>query len=82
MEIFLLSFIIVLLAVAGMAAGVFAGRRPLSGSCGGASRALGAGIACGTCGIENDDGLPAARGKHGVGPTSACPGTACRREAP
>ncbi len=36
MAIFLLSFLVVGLAVLGMAVGVLAGRRPIKGGCGGA----------------------------------------------
>ncbi len=35
MATFVLSFVLVALAVTGMAAGVLLGRRPISGSCGG-----------------------------------------------
>ena len=46
---FLLSFIILLLLVAGMALGVLRGRKPLSGSCGGLAN-LGLDGACEICG--------------------------------
>ncbi len=46
METFLITFLIMALAVAGMAIGVLVGRRPIRGSCGG----LGAlGLKCGNC---------------------------------
>ena len=60
MKIFLLSFLVVLLAVLGMSVGVFAGRRPLQGGCGGKDRTIGAGIGCGACGVEGRDGNPVA----------------------
>jgi hypothetical protein len=47
MATFVLSFIVMLLAVLAMAAGVlWFGRRPIAGSCGGLGRL---GLACGTC---------------------------------
>ena len=46
MVIFLLTLVIVSLAVLGMAAGVLLGRRPIEGSCGGMEQL---GIACGVC---------------------------------
>ncbi len=46
---FLLSFVILLLIVAGMAVGVMRGRKPLSGTCGGLNN-LGIGGACEICG--------------------------------
>ena len=58
MTIFILSFLVVLLAVLGMCVGVFAGRRPLQGGCGGKDRSVGAGIGCGACGVEGEDGNP------------------------
>ena len=45
MSVFILSFVVLALAVAGMAVGVLLGRRPLSGSCGG----LGPGGTCRLC---------------------------------
>ena len=38
MTIFVVTFIIVALLVAGMAVGVLAGRKPIAGSCGGLSK--------------------------------------------
>ena len=35
MKMFLISFVVLLLAIAGMAVGVIFGRRPIQGSCGG-----------------------------------------------
>lgn len=46
---FLLSFVILLLIVAGMAVGVLAGRAPIAGSCGGLNN-LGVDGACEICG--------------------------------
>ncbi|MEZ5592375.1 MAG: (Na+)-NQR maturation NqrM [Gammaproteobacteria bacterium] len=46
MTIFLLTLVIVSLAVLGMAAGVLLGRPPIAGSCGGMEQL---GIACGVC---------------------------------
>ena len=42
---FVLAFVVIALAVLGMAAGVLLGRAPIAGSCGG----LGAGAACVAC---------------------------------
>mgnify|MGYP003626522882 CR=1 FL=1 len=47
METFLLTFLIFLLAVGGLAVGVLFGRAPLKGSCGGL--ACTKGISCGAC---------------------------------
>ncbi|NQV56532.1 MAG: hypothetical protein HQ503_11795 [Rhodospirillales bacterium] len=44
MEIFILTFLFMVLAVLGMSIGAFFGRRPISGGCGGNGRSLGAGI--------------------------------------
>lgn len=46
---FLLSFVILLAIVAGMAIGVLAGRKPIAGSCGGLNN-LGVAGACEICG--------------------------------
>ena len=46
---FLLSFVILLAVLAGMAIGVIKGRAPISGSCGGLNK-LGADTACEICG--------------------------------
>jgi len=73
----LLSFLIMLVVVAGMAIGVMFGRKPIAGSCGG-MKALGMNVQCEICGgdpnaCENqspDQGDPrglaqdAARGKR------------------
>ena len=48
METMILTFIILLILVAGMAIGVMMGRKPISGSCGGMS-ALGMDVACDIC---------------------------------
>jgi hypothetical protein len=51
MEIFLISFAVVSLAVVGMAVGVLAGRRPLAGGgCGGKRD----GGSCDICGADGD----------------------------
>ncbi|MBO6639935.1 MAG: hypothetical protein JJ920_19000 [Roseitalea sp.] len=47
METFLFAFVTFLIAMAGMAAGVMAGRAPVKGSCGGAACLKG--IDCGVC---------------------------------
>lgn len=44
---FIIAFVIVSLAVAGMAIGVLMGRRPISGSCGGLNNIPG--LECGIC---------------------------------
>lgn len=49
MTIFLVVFGVMLLIVAGMAVGVIAGRKPISGSCGGMA-AIGLDSACDICG--------------------------------
>jgi len=66
MTIILLSFLGVSMAVLGMSGGVFAGRRPIQGGCGGKDPEIGAGIGCGACGVEGQDGNPAAlrEGRH------------------
>lgn len=46
MEIFLISFVVMGLAVLGMAAGVLLGRRPIAGSCGGLNQL---GLGCDSC---------------------------------
>lgn len=46
MEIFLLTFIVMLAAIAGMAIGVMFKRAPIRGSCGGLNRIQGAGCVC------------------------------------
>ena len=56
---FVLSFIVILLVVAGMAIGVMYGRQPISGSCGGLNN-IGIDGACEICGgnpakCENQD---------------------------
>ena len=56
MKIFLLSFLVVSLAVLGMAIGALAGRRPLKGGCGDADCAEGAEVGCGACGTGNQEG--------------------------
>ena len=49
MTLFLVSFVLIALVMAGMAIGVMAGRGPLKGSCGGMG-ALGIDTACDICG--------------------------------
>ena len=48
METMILSFVILLLIVVGMAVGVLMGRKPIAGSCGG-MMALGMDVACDVC---------------------------------
>ena len=47
MEIFLLTFLFLLVAIGGLALGVIAGRAPIKGSCGGL--ACHKGVSCGAC---------------------------------
>ncbi len=54
MEIFLLTLFIFLVAAAGLAIGVIAGRDPLTGSCG--SRACARFGSCGGCGRSGSGG--------------------------
>jgi len=49
MEIFLFTFLVLCLAILGMALGVLAGRRPLEGGCGRSDCADRAGVGCGVC---------------------------------
>ena len=49
MTTIVLSFVIMLLIVGGMAVGVLFGRRPISGSCGG-MKTLGLDVSCEVCG--------------------------------
>jgi len=46
---FLMTFVILLLIVAGMAIGVLRGRKPLAGTCGGLNN-MGSGGSCDICG--------------------------------
>jgi hypothetical protein len=48
METFILTFVVLLILIAGMAVGVIMGRKPISGSCGGMT-ALGMDVACDVC---------------------------------
>lgn len=68
MKIFILTFLVILLAILGMSIGAFAGRRPIQGGCGGKERDIGAGIGCGACGVEGRDGDPSAlrEGRRGA----------------
>lgn len=58
MSIFLISFFLVMLIMAGMAVGVILGRKPLQGSCGGLNKIDGLGE-CDICGGDRNkcDGL-------------------------
>lgn len=58
MKLFLLTFLVVGIAVLAMAVGSLIRRRPLSGGCHRAGMALGAGVGCGVCGVEGSDGAP------------------------
>jgi len=49
MAVFLLSFLVVCLAVLGMALGTLVGRRPLAGGCRAPGSGAGAGIGCASC---------------------------------
>ncbi len=49
--IWLVTFIVMLVVVAGMAIGVMAGRKPIAGSCGGIAN-LGIEKECGICGND------------------------------
>ena len=66
MMTFILTFLVVSIAILGMSVGILAGRRPIQGGCGGKNREIGAGIGCGACGVEGRDGNPAALriGRH------------------
>ena len=48
MQTMMLSFIVLILIVVGMAVGVLMGRKPIAGSCGGMA-ALGMDVACDVC---------------------------------
>ena len=48
METMILTFVVLLILVGGMAIGVIMGRKPISGSCGGMT-ALGMDVACDVC---------------------------------
>lgn len=54
METIILTFIISLLAIAGLAAGVIMGRAPIKGSCGGL--ACHKKISCGVCKAKQQEG--------------------------
>lgn len=49
MEIFIFSFVVIALAVVGMAIGVLLGRRSIKGSCGGLSNVEGLDAECPVC---------------------------------
>lgn len=49
MELFLVSFLIFLLAILGMGLGILAGRPPIKGSCGGLYGVRGLGSGCVAC---------------------------------
>lgn len=57
MTLFLLTFLVVTVAIVAMAVGSLLRRRPLSGGCHRAGMALGAGVSCGVCGVEGRDGM-------------------------
>jgi hypothetical protein len=57
MKVFLLSLLVIVLAMLGMALGTLAGRRPIKGSCGGAGRAT-AGGACDLCAEPREAARP------------------------
>ena len=65
MTIFVLSFVLFLLAILGMAAGVLAGRPAIKGSCGGLNRgektAGGCGLCDGGCADDATGRAPAGR---------------------
>ncbi|GIX29610.1 MAG: hypothetical protein KatS3mg124_0082 [Porticoccaceae bacterium] len=64
MALFLAAAALILLVVLAMAVGVLAGRRPISGSCGGIGRALGEeGGRCEICGGEPGRCEPAEGGE-------------------
>ncbi len=46
MAIFLISFVVIALAVLGMASGILLGRKPITGSCGGLNQL---GLGCQSC---------------------------------
>jgi len=48
MQTMMLSFVVLILIVVGMAVGVLMGRKPIAGSCGGMA-ALGMDVACDVC---------------------------------
>jgi hypothetical protein len=50
MSVFLLSFLVVSLAVLGMALGTLLGRRPLTGGCGEPDSTDRSGVGCALCG--------------------------------
>jgi hypothetical protein len=52
MAVFLLSFLIVSLAILGMAVGTLAGRPPITGGCGGVERMDSTEIGCKACRVE------------------------------
>lgn len=49
MALFLITFILMFIAVAAMAVGVLAGRQPIRGSCGGLNNISGLENACSAC---------------------------------
>ena len=49
MEIFLISFVVLVLAVSGMAVGVLFGRESIRGSCGGLNKIAGLNLNCLLC---------------------------------
>lgn len=55
MAIFALAFVIVVLAMLGMAIGVLCGRPPIRGSCGGVNKITGSKLNCLGCGNDCDE---------------------------
>ena len=53
MEVFLIGFVVVVVALLGMSVGVLMGREPIKGSCGGLSSIEGA--ECQICGARSGD---------------------------
>lgn len=49
MEVFVISFAVILLAILGMGVGVLYGRPGIKGSCGGLNTLVGLGLHCGEC---------------------------------
>ena len=49
MELFLISFVVLLIALLGMGIGVLFGRSPIKGSCGGLNKLVGLGLQCDVC---------------------------------
>ncbi len=66
METFLISFLVVLIAVVGMGIGVLFGRPCIKGSCGGSDKLATFGLRCGSCPNSGDqDGVSVDSGGQG-----------------